>query len=208
MTSTKQGQADPRYTVILVDETGNYKLERERWEAAEWKASREGEVASIGEGVVAQLRASGSYLAFIPPSLRISNDDVCALVNLQALLRNNPAPVHPPDVPAIHQATSATVPQPLGRMAPAPDTGSPSCTLIVIGDDGRYYKLEQNKWRTHENLMSDARGQGVIKELVEFGCHLAFIPPDIAVGIGHFCTLVNLKAILRPDFSGQDKPTG
>jgi len=70
-------------------------------------------------------------------------------------------------------------------------------TLVIIAEDGRIYKLTREKWETEENLVTTAAGKGVVTQLKEFGTYLAFIPPDIAIGIGYFCTVVNLEAILK-----------
>ena len=70
-------------------------------------------------------------------------------------------------------------------------------TLIVVAEDGKVYKLTREVWETDSNLVTSAAGKGVVNQLTEFGTYLAFIPPDIAVGIGHFCTVVNLQAILK-----------
>jgi hypothetical protein len=73
----------------------------------------------------------------------------------------------------------------------------PRYTIIVAGDDGKYYKINREQWQTEANEVKDAGGAGMLDQLARFGTYLAYIPPDLAVGIGHICTMVNLKAILK-----------
>ena len=75
------------------------------------------------------------------------------------------------------------------------DDNDPRYTIVIAGDDGNFYKLNKSEWQ--KNKVVDAAGLGVIKQLTDFGSYLAFIPPELAVGIGHICTVVNLKAILE-----------
>lgn len=72
----------------------------------------------------------------------------------------------------------------------------PAKTFIIVGETG-VYKLTADKWETPENrLDGDAAALGVVNELTSFGSYLAFVP-DLAVGYGSACTIVNLKALLR-----------
>ncbi len=71
--------------------------------------------------------------------------------------------------------------------------GDPRTNIIVIGDDGEPYMITKDQWK---KLPSEG-GQGVINQLKEFGVYLAYIPPDIAVGFGEICTVVNLQSILK-----------
>ena len=71
----------------------------------------------------------------------------------------------------------------------------PRYTIIIVGDDGKYYKLTRSEWQ--QNVVTDAAGLGVINQLTDFGSYLAYIPPDLAVGIGQLCVVVNMKAILK-----------
>lgn len=76
-------------------------------------------------------------------------------------------------------------------------TADPNYTIIIVGDDGKIYRLVEEKWRVDGNVLSDLAGQGIINQLTEFGAYLSFVPPDLAVGIGEVCTVVNLRAILK-----------
>ncbi len=73
----------------------------------------------------------------------------------------------------------------------------PRQTLIIRGEDGQFYRLVKEKWQRPEYVVSDAGGKGMLEQLTNFGTYLAYIPPDMAIGIGHICTLVDLKSILR-----------
>jgi hypothetical protein len=83
------------------------------------------------------------------------------------------------------------------RGAGAPD---PRETIIIVGEDGKLYKLNGDDWRDFP--MPDSGARGIIDQLTQFGSLLAFIPPDIAVGIGTLCTVVNLKGILKGNPKG------
>jgi hypothetical protein len=71
----------------------------------------------------------------------------------------------------------------------------PTQTLVIIGDDGKVYKLLGSEWKKHPVVSSEQIG--VIEQLKEFGTYLAYLPPDIAVGLGTLCMVVNLEAILK-----------
>jgi hypothetical protein len=92
------------------------------------------------------------------------------------------------------------------HMASSKDQGvaDPRYTIIVAGDDGKYYKINREQWQTEANEVKDAGGAGMLDQLTRFGTYLAHIPPDLAVGIGHICTIVNLKAVLKDQ--GKDDP--
>ncbi len=83
-----------------------------------------------------------------------------------------------------------------------PDT-SPKYTLVIIGDDGKYYKLQRQDWAKDEYVVgqqddpSGGPSIGVIDQLKEYGTYLAYLPGEQAVGIGHLCTVVNLDSILK-----------
>jgi hypothetical protein len=66
-------------------------------------------------------------------------------------------------------------------------------TLIIISDTGELYRVTNDKWVT----LPDLGAQGIVKQMEAFGAYLSYVPPDIAVGFGEFCTVVNLKAILE-----------
>lgn len=74
---------------------------------------------------------------------------------------------------------------------------NPRATLIVRAENGKFYRIVKEQWQIEENVVSDAGGKGVLEQLSNFGTYLAYIPQDMAVGIGHICTMVDLKAILK-----------
>lgn len=76
----------------------------------------------------------------------------------------------------------------------------PRYTLIIVGDDGKMYKLTKEIWSRHE--MTQPVAMGLAQQLKQFGTYLAYIPTDLAVGVGNFCTLINLDAILRNNPGG------
>jgi hypothetical protein len=86
----------------------------------------------------------------------------------------------------------------------------PNFTVILVAEDGKFYRLTREKWEVESNLLADAAGQGIVKQLTEFGAYLSFVPPEIAVGIGEVCTVVNLQAILKNniDPKATHKPKG
>ncbi len=72
--------------------------------------------------------------------------------------------------------------------------------IILIGDDGFFYKLEKSDWKKTEfqmNAGQDADAVANATLLREAGSYLAFVDPEIATGAGYACTVVNLEAILR-----------
>ena len=81
----------------------------------------------------------------------------------------------------------------------------PRNTLIVVGENGKLYKLTGDQWIKDENIVTDQGEAGLVNQLVEFGTYLAFIRDDIAVGAGFNCTLVNLKAILQDNPHAEEK---
>lgn len=82
----------------------------------------------------------------------------------------------------------------------------PAKTLVIVGDDGQIYKLTREVWAKDEYRVPDLGSVGVVRQLVEFGTYLAYIPPNLAVGIGAVCTVVNLKAILKNADGGSAAP--
>lgn len=67
----------------------------------------------------------------------------------------------------------------------------------------------QEKYRAR--VENDAEAQGIVNQLKEFGSYLAYIPNDIAVGLGWYCTVINLQSILKnqePDDSSTTGATG
>jgi hypothetical protein len=77
----------------------------------------------------------------------------------------------------------------------------PNYTVILVAENGKIYRLTRETWEIESNLLADAGGQGIIKQLTEFGAYLSFVPPEIAVGIGEVCTVVNLQALLKNNVS-------
>jgi len=81
---------------------------------------------------------------------------------------------------------------------PPDTTGNedPTKTIIIVSDTG-VYRLVKEKWEIPPNELTDAAGKGIVDQLTTFGAYLSYIPPELAVGIGEICTVVNLKAILK-----------
>ncbi|MGB8294795.1 MAG: hypothetical protein WCG85_05155 [Polyangia bacterium] len=77
------------------------------------------------------------------------------------------------------------------------DDSDPKYTVVIIGDDGCFYKLTKEDWKKYPAKGLDGQSQGVVNQLKEFGSYLAYIPTEIAVGIGWWCTVVNLQSIVR-----------
>jgi hypothetical protein len=72
----------------------------------------------------------------------------------------------------------------------------PKHTLIIVGDDGEYYKLEKSQWMSAATKLNAAE-KGVVSQLTKWGAYLTYIPTDQWVAIGSICTVVNLAAILK-----------
>jgi len=68
----------------------------------------------------------------------------------------------------------------------------PRDTIVIVGEDGKQYKLLKSDWTQFE-----VEPSGAVTQLANFGAFVAFIPEDIAVGFGFNCTVVNLKAVLK-----------
>jgi hypothetical protein len=69
-------------------------------------------------------------------------------------------------------------------------------SLIVVGDDGKYYKLTQDQWQVDKYEIKDsAPGFVRIQQLVGSGTYLANINSP-GVAIGSICILVNAPAIV------------
>lgn len=72
--------------------------------------------------------------------------------------------------------------------------------IILIGDDGKLYKLEKGDWRSEKFEMDEKKDKDAVATvtlLKEAGSYLAFVDPEIASGAGYACTVVNIDAILR-----------
>lgn len=54
--------------------------------------------------------------------------------------------------------------------------------------------------------MKQPVAMGLAQQLKQFGTYLAYIPEDLAIGIGQFCTLINLDAILRNQPTSTRRP--
>jgi hypothetical protein len=80
------GQGDPRHTVIVVGETGIYKLTRDQWEKPEFLVNDDAGEA----GVISQLTQFGAYLSFIPDEIAVGFGFNCTVVNVKTMLKNNP----------------------------------------------------------------------------------------------------------------------
>lgn len=80
----------------------------------------------------------------------------------------------------------------------------PTQTIIVAADDGTFWRVTKEVWKQKENQITESGGLGVLQQLTNFGTYLAYIPPDLSVGIGNICTIVNLKAILKNNVSVDD----
>lgn len=78
---------------------------------------------------------------------------------------------------------------------------SPSQTLLVR-INGKTFVLSYDEYT--QKPLPDPGGAAMIDQLASLGTYLAFIPPDLAVGFGEVCTLVNLDAIL----TGAGAPSG
>ena len=111
---------NPDYSIIIASEDGGlYKLNHEAWHRAEYLMKDTG-----GAGVVNQLVQFGTYLAFIP-DVGAGVGEVCTLVNLKAILKNNEAAQT-----AAQGGTSATLTAqataPLASASAAPAAATPS----------------------------------------------------------------------------------
>jgi len=90
------------------------------------------------------------------------------------------------------------------KNAASDNQSDPRQTLIVAAEDGTFWRVTEEVWRKDENKISGSGGLGVLQQLTNFGTYLAYIPPDLSVGIGGICTVVNLKAILKNNAEVQD----
>jgi hypothetical protein len=91
--------------------------------------------------------------------------------------------------------------------AKAPGHEDPTKTVILVSDTGKVYRLTKEKWETSDNLLKDPAGLGIINQLTTFGAYLSYVPPELAIGIGEVCTVVNLKSILKNN-GGASSGTG
>jgi hypothetical protein len=75
---------DPKYTVVIVGDSGIYKLTRDDWEKQPFKQSD-----PAFTGVVSQLNEFGALVSYIPDDLAVGFGIECLVVNLDALLRGS-----------------------------------------------------------------------------------------------------------------------
>jgi hypothetical protein len=73
----------------------------------------------------------------------------------------------------------------------------PQQTLILAGDDGKFYRVTQSQWQTEANLLTGAGTTGVVRRLKDLGTLVASLPLDFAAGEGLECILVNVDAIVK-----------
>jgi hypothetical protein len=74
----------------------------------------------------------------------------------------------------------------------------PDKAIVIIGDDGEYYKIEEGVWKDAKYRLPDGGGRGIVEQLEMFGTLVAFVSQDVTgVGVGYACTVVNVKAILK-----------
>ncbi|HLV64658.1 MAG TPA: hypothetical protein VKY73_02555 [Polyangiaceae bacterium] len=81
-------------------------------------------------------------------------------------------------------------------MASEPRDDDPDYTLIIVGDDDKYYKLTYGQWKNAATELTPAE-KGVVEQLAHWGSYLSFIPSNEFLPIGSVCTVVNLKSILK-----------
>ena len=82
-TPSKDG-LDPDKTLVIVGETGVYKLTADQWQKEEYRLVDDAPAL----GVVNQLVNFGTYLAFVK-DFAVGYGTACTIVNVRALLRNN-----------------------------------------------------------------------------------------------------------------------
>ena len=74
---------DPRQTLIVVSETGEYyKLTEDQWKKGGTP------LTPPEKGVIDALTKWGSYLAYIPSDEKVGIGAVCTIVNLRSILKN------------------------------------------------------------------------------------------------------------------------
>jgi hypothetical protein len=77
-------QSDPDRTLIIVsDDDRIYRLDKSVWQREEYLLQKD--PGSVG--IVNQLTAFGSYLAFVDKNLAIGIGACCAVVNLRSVLK-------------------------------------------------------------------------------------------------------------------------
>jgi len=77
-------EADPDRTLIIVSDNGEiYKLLKDDWQKEEYRLKEDAGTT----GIVNQLEAFGSYLAFVNKNLALAIGCCCTVVNLRAVLK-------------------------------------------------------------------------------------------------------------------------
>jgi hypothetical protein len=75
------------YAVVIIGDDGNYyKLLRKEWHQEKYKVTPSNMAQA---GVINQLRQWGTYLAYLPTDVAAGVSNLCTLVNLEAVLKNN-----------------------------------------------------------------------------------------------------------------------
>jgi hypothetical protein len=80
------GGKDPRKTIIVVSDDGKiYRLTDDQWETQANLVTDAG-----GKGVIQELTRYGSYLSYVPPKIAVGFGEICIVLNVGAVLKNNP----------------------------------------------------------------------------------------------------------------------
>lgn len=66
-------------------------------------------------------------------------------------------------------------------------------SLVIAADDGKIYKLNEEDWRQEKYILPE-KDSGVVQQMLKWGTTLGFMP-NLGVGIGSICYLVNLASI-------------
>jgi hypothetical protein len=84
------------------------------------------------------------------------------------------------------------------EQAGPPPVQDPDRALIIVSDDGKIYKLDQDEWQQAKyELKDDPGAAGIVNQLTTFGSYVAFVQKNLALKIGACCTVVNLRSILK-----------
>jgi hypothetical protein len=78
--------------------------------------------------------------------------------------------------------------------ATKPGLAATDKAIFVIDDNGDTWQLNETDWK--KTKVTDAQSLFVLNQLQGLGTYLAF-PQTFSAGIGGYCTIVNLKAILN-----------
>ena len=66
-------------------------------------------------------------------------------------------------------------------------------SLVIAADDGKIYLLQEKDWR-QEKYILPPKDSGVVQQMLKWGTTLGYMP-NLGVGIGAVCYLVNLASI-------------